>query len=249
MDREIKFSNFTITKREIIVSVSILAIMFIIGIIISESISEHFIDQNDVYNKAMKIDNDKDLFQHGMNTNVGNAFVYGELKAIDTVTYPEIDGEYMYIEKIKEKYTMHTRTYTVKVGKKTQTRVETYWTWDRISEENKKSKEISFCDIKFPIRKIDIPNSKYIDTIKESSKIRYKYYGIDTKFKGTLFTNLKDKTILDNSKFYENLNIEKTVKLLEYDYHIVITIFWIAWIIIICLCIYGFCYIDNKWLE
>ena len=29
-----------------------------------------------------------------MRTNVGNAFVYGDLKAVDTVTYPEIGGEY-----------------------------------------------------------------------------------------------------------------------------------------------------------
>lgn len=44
-----------------------------------------------------------------MRTNAGNAFVYGDLKAVDTVTYPEIGGEYIYIEKVKERYTMHTR--------------------------------------------------------------------------------------------------------------------------------------------
>lgn len=41
------------------------------------------------------------MFQYGMDTNVGNAFVYGDLKAVDTVTYPEIGGEYMYVEKLK----------------------------------------------------------------------------------------------------------------------------------------------------
>ena len=49
------------------------------------------------------------MFQYGMDTNVGNAFVYGDLKAVDTVTYPEISGEYMYVEKVKERYTKHTR--------------------------------------------------------------------------------------------------------------------------------------------
>lgn len=41
------------------------------------------------------------MFQYGKDTNVGNAFVYGDLKAVDTVTYPEIGGEYMYVEKSK----------------------------------------------------------------------------------------------------------------------------------------------------
>ena len=29
-----------------------------------------------------------------MKTNIGNAFVYGELKAIDTVSYDEIEGDF-----------------------------------------------------------------------------------------------------------------------------------------------------------
>lgn len=245
----LEFENFTITKREIIASISIITILFIIGFFISEKISEYYTDQNEIYNKAIKIDNDKDLFQYGMDTNIGNSFVYGELKAIDTVTYPELSKQYIYIEKIKERYTMHTRTYTVRVGKTTQTRVQTYWTWDEVERESKKAKEISFCNIKFPINKINIPNSEYIDTIKESSNIRYKYYGVKTQFKGTIFTKLNNQTISENSKFYEDFSIEKTVSYLENDYSVVIIIFWSLWIILIGFCVYGFYYIDNEWLE
>ena len=92
------FGDFEITKREILASVSIIAVMLLIGVLISSKISEHQLDANEVYNKAVKIDN-TDLFRYGMDTNVGNAFVYGDLVAADTVTYPEIDGEYMYIER------------------------------------------------------------------------------------------------------------------------------------------------------
>ena len=60
------------------------------------------------YNKAIKIES-QELFEYGMRTNAGNAFVYGDLKAVDTVTYPEIGGEYIYIEKVKERYTLYTR--------------------------------------------------------------------------------------------------------------------------------------------
>lgn len=238
--------NFVITKREIIASISIIAIMILIGVLISGKISEHQMDQNEIYNKAVKIET-TDLFQHGMDTNVGNAFVYGDLKAVDTVTYPEIGGEYMYVKKVKERYTMHTRTVTTVVNGKTQTRIETYWTWDTVSTDTKKCNNITFCGITFNSNKFDIPYSNYITTKKESSHIRYKYYGTATNYKGTIYTQLKDKTISENTRFYEDMNIEETITYLESDSGLVL--FWIIWVILIGLCVYGFYYIDNKWLE
>lgn len=244
------FGDFEITKREILASISIIAVMLLIGVLISGKISEHQMDKNEVYNKAAKIES-SDLFQHGMNTNVGNAFVYGDLLAVDTVTYPEIGGEYMYVEKIKEKYTKHTRTVTYTTGsgktRRTHTRIETHWTWDRVGSEELKCKEIAFCGITFSSDKFNIPGTDYVDTIKESSHIRYKYYGTGTKFTGTIFTDLRDKTISDNTNFYNKKNIEETVKHLESS--VVVIIFWICWIILVCLCVFGFCYLDNKWLE
>lgn len=236
------FGDFEITKREILASVSIIAVMILIGVLISGKISEHQMDQNEIYNKAVKIES-TDLFQYGMDTNVGNAFVYGDLVAVDTVTYPEIGGEYMYVEKVKEKYTRHTRK--VKVGKTLRTKV--YWTWDRVGREDIKCNEISFCGVVFDSNKIDISDTDYIETIKESSRIRYKYYGNDTKFKGTIFTDLRDKTISNNTIFYNGLNIEETVDHLESGGGIVI--FWAFWVILIVGCVFGFYYLDNKWLE
>lgn len=243
--RGFDFCDFEITKREIIASISIIVMMILIGVLISGKISEHQMDKNEVYNKAVKIEN-TDLFQYGMDTNVGNAFVYGDLEAVDTVTYPEIGGEYMYVEKVKEKHTMHTRIVTHSSGKITYTTTETYWTWDRVGSEDIKCKEISFCGITFNSSKFDIPCKDYIDTIKESSHIRYKYYGTGTKFTGTIFTELKDKTISDNTNFY-NMNIEETVERLESDGGEIV--FWILWIILIIVCVFGFYYLNNKWLE
>ncbi len=241
------FGDFEITKREILASISIIAVMLLLGVLISSKISEYQLDANEIYNKAVKIDN-TDLFQYGMDTNVGNAFVYGDLIAVDTVTYPEIGGEYMYIEKVKEKYTKHTRIVTYKDSNgKTHTRKETYWTWDRVSSEDKRCDKISFCGITFDSNKIDLPNTDYIDTIKESSHFRYKYYGVGTNYTGTIFTDLRDQTILDNTQFYINKNIEETVKKLESGGRVVL--FWIFWIVLICGCVFGFYYLDNKWLE
>ena len=189
------FGSFVITKREILASVSIVAVMMIIGVLISEKISEHQIDRNEIYNKAATID-DPELFQHGMETNIGNAFVYGDLEAVDTVTYSEIGGEYMYVEKVEEHYTMHTRqvahTRTVNGKEETYYTTETYWTWDRVGSEDIKCKQVKFCSVVFDSDKITLPATSYIDTIKSSRRIRFKYYGTETKFSGTIFAQSRN---------------------------------------------------------
>lgn len=242
--------SFDITKREVLASISILAIMLLIGILISSKISEWQMDKNEIYNKAVKIES-ADMFKYGMRTNVGNAFVYGDLIAVDAVSYPEIDGEYMYIEKVKEKYTMHTRqvAHTRTVNGKSQTyyTTETYWTWDRVGSETKKCNVISFCNVTFNSSKIDIPSTKYIETINESSHIRYVYYGVDIKYVGTIFTNLKDQTISDNTSFYNEKTIDETVECLTSEIGTVV--FWILWSLLIVGCILAFCIMENKWLE
>lgn len=244
------FGDFEITKREILASISIIAVMILFGILISSKISECQMDKNEIYNKAVKIES-QEMFQYGMDTNVGNAFVYGDLKAVDTVTYPEIGGEYMYVEKIKEQYTMHTRqvAHTRTVNGKSQTyyTTETYWTWDKVGSEDIKCKEILFCGVIFTSNKIDLPGTDYIDTIKESCHVRYKYYGVDTEYKGTIFTDLRDKTISDNTSFYNNLTIDETIERLESDFPIII--FWIFWVILIGGMVFGFYYLDNRWLD
>lgn len=239
--------DFEITKREVLASISIVAVLLLIGVLISGKIEESQTDKNAVYNKAIKIDS-KDLFEYGMRTNIGNAFVYGDLVAVDPVTYPEIGGSYMYVKKIKEEYTIHTRTVTTRDSKgRTHTHTETYWTWDEVSREHIQCNEVSFCGVIFDSEKIEMPDTNYITTIKESSHVRYKYYGTEISHTGTIFTTLKDKTISDNTAFYENKNIEETVETLESD--IGLWIFWPFWIVLTIGCVIGFYYIDNEWLE
>ena len=145
-----------ITKREVITGFVIIAFMMIVGFFISDNITDWQNEQNAKYQKAIHIEKDKDMFQYGMDTNVGNAFVYGDLKAVDPVTYDEIDGEYMYIEKVEERYTMHTRTVSYTVNGKVKHRTETYWTWDYAGSEDKQCKEINFCGVTFDSNKINI---------------------------------------------------------------------------------------------
>lgn len=234
-----------ITKREVIGAVAILAALLTIGSLISGKIQDHIMDIQEKYNKAIKIE-DRDIFEYGMRTNIGNAFVYGDLDAVDTVSYPEIGGEYMYVEKVKERYTRHTRTVTTTVNGKVRTRTQVYWSWDRVGSEDVKCKEITFLGVLFDSDKIQIPSPVHLTTIKESYYIRYKYYGTPVHHTGTIFTSLDGGTISDQSPFYE-MNIQETVKYL--DNNIGLIAFWIFWIILMCGCVYGWFYLDNYWLE
>lgn len=239
-----------ITKREIIVSIAIVAAMLIIGFFISDKIADYENDKNAEYQKAVHIE-DSELFRYGMDTNIGNAFVYGDLEAVDTVTYPEIDGEYIYVEKVEEHYNMHTRqvAHTRTVNGKTQTyyTTEIYYSWDYAGSEHQHAKEIKFCGIVFPYNKIDFPNTDHIDTIKESSHIRYKYYGVPTKHTGTIYTKLSDGTISDDSRFFEDYTIDEALD--SCTSGIANVIFWIIWVILTGGCVAGFYYLDNWWLE
>lgn len=237
-----------ITKREILFSIIIVAVMFIFGLMIHGKITNDLMNEYQKYNTALHIENDSNLFQYGMKTDIGNVFVYGELKAVDTVTYPEIGGQYMYVEKVEEKYTKHTQVYytTDKKGYKHK-HTRTYWSWDRVGSEDIKCKEISFCEVTFGVNQIELPSSEYITTIKESSHIRYKYYGVDTKHKGTIFTYLENHNITGTAVFYENRTINETIEYLESGYQVVL--FWVAWIVLTIIVVLGFYYIDNRWLE
>lgn len=249
--------DFEITKREIIASIAIVAVMFIFGILISGKITEKQADNNEKYNVALKIE-DTELFKHGMKTSVGNAFVYGDLEAVDTVTYPEIEGEYIWVEKVEERYERHERTVTKTDSEGNEyTEIEVYYEWDTEDWETKSAKEIKFCNVIFPIEKIDLPRTVHIETIPgdrvyswESSeyvKVRFVYYGVETKHTGTVFTDLRDNTISDNTDFYKDMNITETYDRLQSSGGEII--FWILWIILTAGLVFGFYYLDNWWLE
>lgn len=241
----------TVTKREVLVSIAIICVMILLGIVIADKINDALMTKYQEYNTALQIESDKDLFEYGMRTDIGNAFVYGDLKAVDTVSFDEVPGEYSYIKKVKERYTKHTRTVTKTRTNadgevETYTEIEEYWTWDAIDSWSDHSDKITFLGVEFDYGVIELPGSNHIDTIKESSKIRYVYYGAPTESIGTLYAVLKDDTI-SNVHFYHNSTIEETINYLESYFEI--GLFWFVWICLTGGMVFGFCYIDNHWLE
>ena len=240
----------TITKREIIASVVIIAVMMILGFAISESIQQNLLEKYQEYDTAVKIDSEE-LFRHGMKTNIGNAFVYGDLKTVDPVTFSEIGGKYSYVKKEKQEYTKHyrtvTKTYTDANGNtRTKTEKEEYWSWDTVDTQTKTATKITFLNVEFKYSKIPFPSSSYITTLDTGFHKRNVYYGTGTHYKGTIFTILKDNTISETS-FYKNRTISETIEHLETGHELVI--FWILWIALTIGLCFLFYYFENKWLD
>ena len=94
------FDSFSLSKREIIASIVILALMLTFGFMIHSAINDSLMLEYQEYNTALQIERDSDMFQYAMKTNIGNSFVYGDLKCVDTVSYPGVTGQYSYIKKV-----------------------------------------------------------------------------------------------------------------------------------------------------
>lgn len=242
--------DMTITKREVLVSIVIVCVMILFGVLISGGISDRVMERQQEYNVAVQIDGDKDLFEYGMRTNVGNAFVYGELKAVGSVTFDEIGGEYSYVKKVREEYTRHTRTVTKTrtVNGKTQTYTETevYYSWDYDDSWSKHIEKITFLGVEFDYGMIDFPGGGHIDTIYESSKVRYVYSGNPTYSIGTVYTNLSDGT-MSPTEMYHGRTIPETLEIKSSDWSV--GVFWFFWITLTGGLVVGFYYFENNWLE
>jgi hypothetical protein len=237
-----------ITRREIIVSIAIVAIMMLFGFMISDSINDARLDKLQEYNTALKIPgNNTELFQYALDTDVGNAFVEGKLKFLDPVSIDGLDGQYSYISRELEKYTKHTRVVTYTVNGKTQTRTETYWSWDHVETDEWGSKKINFNGIDFPMDKISIPSSRYHSTVGCGYHLRYVYHVRDVEWQGTIYAKIKNHTFENKANFRADVDIEQMLE--HYTVFNWLWVFWPFWILLTGGLVYGFYYIDNEWLE
>lgn len=244
-----KLHPMEITKREIITSIAIIGIILIIGFGVSGKIREGNLEKQEEYNQALKIYNDSELLGYGIRTNVGNAFVYGDVIATDPVVHNEIS--YGSLTRVRERYTMHTRTVTYTDSKgHIRTRTETYWTWDEIDREKKNSNTLNIIGNEFPWVVLGSLPETYLETVNINTTLRDKYYVSNIKNTGTLYGNLGN---INNeygakfNKFYVDEEINEVVDKLNKEYNV--TLFWIGWTLLGCVVIVLFYYGENKWLE
>ena len=211
-----------------------------------------------------------DMYDYVKETSVGDIFTIFELKAVEPQTIPELNGEYLYIEKIKEKYTMHTRTVTSTDAKgRVSTSVQTYYTWDYSGSTKIKSNDVVFNGDTYPFDKFDNYNidiarlsdvgSEYLDKeyrrisgryAYENSKVRYYFKVIPVEKNGSVFVTLKDDEIQNRCvTLYSETEPEELRERLINDSNFSIFIFWFFWIILTGGLVFGFYVFDNKWLD
>lgn len=67
-----------------------------------------------------------------------------------------------------------------------------------------------------------------------------------TEYIGTIYTNIDNHTI-NHTSFTNNATIEDTIERYESGWQKIV--FWIFWIVLIVGAVYGFYYLENKWLD
>ena len=248
-----EFENFKVTKRETLVAIAIILALIGLGIIISEAIKNNVNESNEKYYKALKINNDEEMFKYAIKTNVGYTLASGTIRAINGISIDELDGIYLSIKKLKEEYRKHYREEKHTRIKSDGTEeiyytTEEYWTWDYVEEEKIHVDKFNFLGVDFDYDTIEFYNQSYNTTKEVEYHIRYKYYTIPIEFEGTLFTYINNNTITQN-KFSTNKTINEIVKSKEDDVNFINAIFWITWIIFITLIYFGYVYLENNYLE
>ena len=240
-----------VTKREIIVAISIFLVMISIGIIIKNNIEDIINVKNEKYYKALKIDNNEDMFKYAIQTNVGYTLAQGNVQAIDPVE-KDIEGQYLYLEKNTEVYTKHTRVveHTREVGNTTETyyTTEEYWTWDRVDREEYHVDKFKYLGIEFNYEDIRFHNTSYQKTIDVDYYTRYVYYGIPSEFQGCLFSKIEDNQCKD-IEFKCNTTIEDVIESKKKEAGISSAVFIVVWIFLSIAAAIGYVYLDNKYLE
>lgn len=246
-----------VTLREIAVSVIILFIMMSLGWIITNAIRQSGRDEHTRLDVALKI-TDKDIYNHAVNTKLGDIIAYSTLSAKTPITNDRIPGQYSYIKEVEEHYVKKTRvvTYSCNCNSKghcsTCTRTETYWTWDEVNTKINKSNTILFFDNEYSFDLFYNYPENYIDTIKTSSKVRFKYYGVPSSFQTSIIANTSTGSIqaFDGGgiRLYPNNTPEETVDIASAGTGIFIAIFWAIWLVLTGASLYGYVYLENEYL-
>lgn len=123
------------TKREIIISVSIILIAIAIMLGITLSVSNSYIDKNQKYDTALLVERDR--FDYALDTSPGYAFIHADITASNLVSFPELKDDFVYIQRVKQTWDLviKTRTETYRCGDDTCTRVVTYTEWEWVTHD------------------------------------------------------------------------------------------------------------------
>ena len=224
-----------IKKREILFAVIIVLVMLAIGFGISGAIKEYAQSKAEKYTTAVRIE-DAGQFSYGMSTDFGNALVYGTLQAGQPVTYPELEGEYLEISMVEERYTMHTRTVTY-------------------TDSNGRSHTVEFLGAEFATSQFNLPGQDTLELkdrsryLYETSHVRYYFTGLPAVFDATIHADLRGGDIGQGVEVFQGLTPAEVVEDQVSGQKIPVIIFWVVWVLLTGGAVVGFFYLENRWLD
>jgi hypothetical protein len=241
-----------ITIREILASVTILAIMVGIGVWSSGPIMSKATERHLAVASSAVVDTD-DEFDYIGRTNVGRYLANGTLVIIDTVRLSELPGVYAKVIKVKEEYRLHTETYTTTDSKgHTTVHTRTYYSWDEMKRWTYQSTRARFLGKVFTLPetyKIGVKKDTIIKvkTGFFENDTRYVYYTAPVSYDGLMVGTAMEKKY-PNSHFIAGTTAERYIKESERNLNTGTVVFWVVWFIITAGLIAGFYALENKWL-
>lgn len=152
------------------------------------------------YNTAVRVE-DNDKFNYAVDSKQGRIVSSGIFKAKDSVKIENFDGEYTKIIRILEEYRPHTYTTCDSKGK---CRTHTYYSWDEVSRETKKSNAVIFRDRKYSSSKFNFSSFEHEAEKKEipvgfwERKKRYVFMVIDKELSGSFYAETNENGLNDN---------------------------------------------------
>lgn len=94
----------------------------------------------------------KDDFNYIVDSQQGRVLANGTFttKGEKQAKFDEMNKGYTYVNRVKEHYTMHTRTVCSGSGKSESCHTEVYYTWDEVSSDDSYADKISFMGRNYP---------------------------------------------------------------------------------------------------
>lgn len=134
--------------------------------------------------------------------------------------------------------------------------IEIYYEWDEIGKKSEILDSFTFLGKEFYSSKFYISHlSNRSSNFKTSHNYRH-YYNYVLKEQKILFTGiLKDNNVFSIKGYSENLfvesnkTIDEKIRELENSENSSLVAFWVLWIILICVIIGVFYYVENNWLH
>lgn len=195
------------SKKIIALALIIFIVMTGIGVLVGVVARDQLYKKYNTYNEAIQAST-PEQFEMAIK-NKKNVIANAAMTTNEPVKDERLDGEYIYISRRHEAYTMDTRVVSTMVNGKSQSRTEVYYRWKYRGMDDFMAPTVSFLGYNFNTSDIEIPNAAENDWIYEGND-RYLYRTIDKNVSGTMFVEFNDDEM--SVKFYSGQSIVETIE-------------------------------------